>query len=77
MNDGSLQNNGIDLNISGRIIDRKNLKWDASLNISAYKNTLLSLSTDEELHTIAGGVVRTKVGACGSVFLRLSNRRDS
>ena len=63
MNDGSLQNNGIDLNISGRIIDRKNLKWDASLNISAYKNTLLSLSTDEELHTIAGGVVRTKVGA--------------
>jgi len=63
MNDGALQNNGIDVNINGRIIDRKNFKWDAGLNISAYKNTLLSLSTDEEINTVAGGLVRTKVGA--------------
>ena len=63
MNDGSLQNNGIDLSINGRIVDKKHFKWDAGINVSAYKNTLLSLSANEEFNTVAGGLVRTKVGA--------------
>ncbi len=63
MNDGSLQNNGIDFNISGRILDLKNFNWDMGLNISKYKNTLLSMSSDETFTQIAGGIVRTKVGA--------------
>jgi len=63
INDGSLQNDGIDLNINGRILDGKNLKWDMGVNISKYKNTLLSMSTDETFTQIAGGTVRTKVGA--------------
>jgi len=63
MNDGSLQNNGIDLNISGRILDMNNFKWDLGVNLSKYKNTLLSMSTDESFTQIAGGIVRTKVGS--------------
>lgn len=63
MNDGSLQNNGIDINISGRILDRNDFKWDLGVNLSKYKNTLLSMSTDESFTQIAGGIVRTKVGS--------------
>ncbi|HRZ97525.1 MAG TPA: SusC/RagA family TonB-linked outer membrane protein [Paludibacter sp.] len=63
MNDGSLQNNGIDVNINGRIIDNKDFKWDAALNVSTYKNKLMSLSTDEKITTVAGGLIRTKVGS--------------
>ena len=63
VNDGTLQNKGIDLNITGRIIDRPTVKWDLGLNISNYQNQLLAMSTDETLTQIAGGTVRTKVGA--------------
>ncbi|MDD3079590.1 MAG: SusC/RagA family TonB-linked outer membrane protein [Paludibacter sp.] len=63
MNDGALQNTGVDLNINGRIIDQNNLKWDAGVNVSTYKNKLLSASTDETFNTIVGGIIRTKVGA--------------
>lgn len=63
MNDGVLQNTGLDLNINGRIIDRSNFKWDMGLNISTYKNKLLSASVDETFNSISGGVIRTKVGA--------------
>lgn len=62
-NDGSLQNQGVDLNLSGRIIDNANLKWDLGLNISTYKNKLLSMKTELPLTEIAGGYVQTKVGA--------------
>jgi TonB-linked SusC/RagA family outer membrane protein len=62
-NDGTLQNNGIDLSISGRIIDHTNLKWDMGLNLSTYKNTLLAMSNDVTYTTIDGGIIRTKVGA--------------
>ena len=58
-----MQNKGIDLNITGRIIDRPTVKWDLGLNISNYQNQLLAMSTDETLTQIAGGTVRTKVGA--------------
>jgi TonB-linked SusC/RagA family outer membrane protein len=62
-NDGSLRNNGIDLNISGRIINRPHLKWDMGVNVSTYKNKLLSRSNAESFATIDGGIIRTNVGS--------------
>lgn len=62
-NDGELENAGIDLNISARIIDRSELKWDLGLNLSTYRNRLLSMSNDETFTTISGGIIRTKVGS--------------
>ena len=62
-NDGELQNSGVDLSITGRIIDNADFKWDAGLNVSTYKNLLLTRSIDESYTTIAGGTVRTKVGS--------------
>jgi len=62
-NDGELQNSGIDLNISGRIIDQSSFKWDMGVNVSTYKNLLKSRSIDESFTTIEGGNIRTKVGS--------------
>ncbi|MEI7501772.1 MAG: SusC/RagA family TonB-linked outer membrane protein, partial [Paludibacter sp.] len=62
-NDGELKNSGVDLSITGRIIDISDFKWDLGLNVSKYKNVLVSRSIDESFTTIDGGNVRTKVGS--------------
>ena len=62
-NDGALQNKGIDLNVTARLINHSNFSWDLGLNLSKYKNTLLSKSTDQSFTTIDGGIIRTKVGS--------------
>jgi len=62
-NDGSLRNKGIDLNVNGRIIDRKSFKWDMVLTVSMNKNRLSARSTDETFTTINDAVIRTKVGS--------------
>lgn len=62
MNDGKMSNKGIDLNLNGRLIDAKEFKWDMGLQISTYKNKIVSMSEDETLTEIEGGIVRTKVG---------------
>jgi TonB-linked SusC/RagA family outer membrane protein len=67
-NDGELENSGIDLNVSGRIIDHTNFKWDAGINVSTYKNLLINKSIDESFTTIEGGIVRSKVGSALGEF---------
>ena len=62
-NDGELENKGIDVNLTARIINHSKFKWDIGLNVSTYKNTLLSKSNDATYTTIDGGIVRTKVGS--------------
>ncbi|MBN2766490.1 MAG: SusC/RagA family TonB-linked outer membrane protein [Paludibacteraceae bacterium] len=62
-NDGSLRNRGIDVNINGRVIDRNDFKWDLGLNISHYKNTLLSIANNQKITQAANGFVISKTGA--------------
>ena len=62
LNDGAVQNTGIDVNISGRLIDKKDFKWDGSINLSTYKNKVISLSENYTTE-IAGGTVTTQVGS--------------
>lgn len=62
-NDGTLKNTGIDLGINGRIINKKDFKWDMGLNLAHYKNEVTELSVDNKITEIAGGYIRTKVGA--------------
>ena len=42
-NVGSVENKGIDVNLSGKIIQTDNFQWDASLNISTFKNKVIDL----------------------------------
>ncbi len=67
LNDGSVRNTGIDLNINGRIIDKKDWKFDMGLNLSTYKNTVVSMSENYTTE-IAGGTVLTQVGSPFSQF---------
>lgn len=68
VNDGSLRNKGIDININGRVLNSPNLKWDLGLNLSKYENELLSYSTVRQITEIAGGNVLTQVGSPIGLF---------
>lgn len=42
-NNGKLRNQGLELELSGKIIDNKDWKWNAGMNISYNKNKIVSL----------------------------------
>lgn len=46
-NVGSVQNKGVEIDITGKIIDKTDFKWQSSFNISFNKNKVLSLSNDQ------------------------------
>ena len=41
-----MENKGFEISLTATPIAKDNFKWDASFNISAYKNKLLSLGVD-------------------------------
>lgn len=45
-NIGKMENKGFEIALSGTPVSNKNFRWDASFNISAYKNKLLNLGKD-------------------------------
>lgn len=45
-NNGKFRNSGIELELSGKIINTKDWKWDASANIAYNKNTVVALPTN-------------------------------
>jgi TonB-linked SusC/RagA family outer membrane protein len=66
-NGGAMNNTGIDLSVSGRIIN-KDVKWDMGLNISTYKNNITRLDCGTLESNINGATVQTKVGQPIGVF---------
>ncbi len=46
-NVGSVQNKGIEISVTGRIINKTDFSWTANFNISFNKNKVLSLSNDQ------------------------------
>ncbi|MDE3742148.1 SusC/RagA family TonB-linked outer membrane protein [Maribacter polysaccharolyticus] len=48
-NIGSVENKGIDINLKGTIIQTDNFQWNASLNVSTYKNKVLDLGQSDYL----------------------------
>jgi iron complex outermembrane receptor protein len=46
-NVGSVQNKGVEISVTGRIIDKTDFSWEANFNISFNKNKVLSLSNDQ------------------------------
>jgi TonB-linked SusC/RagA family outer membrane protein len=62
VNDGAMQNTGFELGVWGRIVNAT-LKWDMGLNLSRYRNEVVTLPGGEQLAQVAGANVRTKVGA--------------
>jgi TonB-linked SusC/RagA family outer membrane protein len=71
-NTGTLQNRGIDLTISGTIINKKALRWFASGVLGTYKNEVTSLGLSAPLDggftRITGGSLRTVQGQPANFF---------
>ena len=49
VNQGELSNEGIELLLEGRVLERPNLAWDLSLNISHNDNKVVNLGGDSEI----------------------------
>ncbi|MGY0039689.1 SusC/RagA family TonB-linked outer membrane protein [Pedobacter sp. NJ-S-72] len=59
-NVGSMYNKGIEIEIGGDIIKRKNFKWDANINWTAVKNRITQLA--DETPVIVSGTKQLEVG---------------
>lgn len=49
-NVGSIQNKGLEIEVSGNIMNRKNFSWTSSFNISFNKSKVLNLGTSDYLY---------------------------
>ncbi|MDO5637666.1 MAG: SusC/RagA family TonB-linked outer membrane protein [Myroides sp.] len=64
MNTGDLENKGIEIEASARVIDKENFKWILYGNIGTVKNKVVSMPIDAsgEALVIPGATTRTEVG---------------
>jgi hypothetical protein len=67
-NSGGMKTEGIELNVSSRIIDRPMLKWDVSAGIAAYKNKITQLPDGRILTPFANGTILTEEGQAANLF---------
>ena len=69
-NDGSLKNSGFDFSLLGKIVDRRNFKFDAGASIGHYRNKLVSLPEGKDSFTtdMYGGTILSEVGRPVGVF---------
>jgi TonB-dependent starch-binding outer membrane protein SusC len=71
-NTGTLQNRGIDLTLSGKVLSNKLITWNANAVVSTYKNKVVSLGLSAPLDAgftrITGGSLRTIQGAPANFF---------
>ncbi|OQP62792.1 SusC/RagA family TonB-linked outer membrane protein [Niastella vici] len=67
-NSGGMKTEGIELNISGRIINRPLLKWDVSAGIAAYKNRITKLPDDRIITQFADGYILSETGKAANLF---------
>ena len=66
VNVGSILNNGFEATFSGDILSRRNVQWSWNLNVSHYRNEILSLDSSVSEEGIKGGNFIYKVG--GSLY---------
>ena len=66
VNVGSVKNAGFEVTLDGNIINTKNVQWNWNINLSHYKNTILSLDDSVSEEGIKGGNSIYKVG--GSLY---------
>ncbi|CAM3733940.1 SusC/RagA family TonB-linked outer membrane protein [Mucilaginibacter galii] len=67
-NNGGMQTNGVELSVSGRIINSPNLKWDLGFNIATYRNKITKLPGNSMQTQYAGATILTQVGMPANLF---------
>ena len=67
-NSGGMKNQGIEVSVNSRIINKYNLKWDAGFSIATYKNRITRLPNDRILTEYAGATILTETGRAANLF---------
>lgn len=67
-NDGGMETNGLELSVSGRVINTTTFKWDLGVNIAAYRNKITKLAGGRLLNSYAGANILTQVGLPAGMF---------
>ncbi|MBS1567720.1 MAG: SusC/RagA family TonB-linked outer membrane protein, partial [Bacteroidetes bacterium] len=67
-NGGGMQTTGIDVSVTGRIINKKSLKWDVGVVLSAYKNKLTRIPDNSSLAGFGGATIISEVGRPANMF---------
>lgn len=67
-NAGRMKNTGVDLSLNARIVDKANLKWDLGVNVSKYKNTVISVPGGSFTTDYAGATILTANGQPANLF---------
>ena len=62
-NDGALENNGLDVSLSAKVINTKNWKWELGASAALNKNKVTSLPDGDFETSIYGGYILTAIGA--------------
>lgn len=70
-NGAAMQNNGLDLNITGRLINKMDTKWDLGLQLASYRNKVLTLPDGAFETTYYGARMITQEGAAANQFYGL------
>ena len=67
-NAGSMESQGFDFNLNGRVVSKKSFKWDAGLNLGVYKNKVKSLPNGAFITPVASGYFITREGSAANLF---------
>jgi hypothetical protein len=67
-NNGEMQNNGIDLGLFFRVIDRPSFKWDIQTSLSTVKNEVLAIKGDKLVTELKGAEIVNMPGQTANSF---------
>ncbi len=67
-NGGAMKTKGIEYSVSGRILNKKQLKWDMGVVISAYTNRLTQLPNSSATYNYGGATIISQVGLPAGLF---------
>ncbi|WP_246228589.1 SusC/RagA family TonB-linked outer membrane protein [Paraflavitalea devenefica] len=67
-NSGALKNTGWELSANGRILNRKDLKWDVGVQVSHYKTVVTKLPVESIITSYAEGTMITAIGTAPNAF---------
>ncbi len=73
-NGGAMKTTGVDFSLSGRLINKKQLKWDMGVMVTAYKNRLTTLPGNSTIYNYGNATVISMVGLPGNMFYGLKTR---
>jgi TonB-linked SusC/RagA family outer membrane protein len=68
-NSGNMDNKGLEIALTSRLINKENLKWDMGVTYALNRNKVSSLGDNQNLLTnYAGATIITKMGSAANLF---------